>query len=127
MINQKLNNNELINTVMSTLGMRIKWCIAECGASVTEIAEVLGITRQGLHKAIRDNSMGRDNLLKLADHCKCDLHYLLSGKPSEGLTGIDKELLARCLKAAIKAGGDSLTADQITVMALSLYDDEKKP
>jgi len=110
--------------VISTLGSRIEQAIRESVYNAKEVAARVGITPQAVSKSIHKNSMGRNNLRKLAAVTVVDEEWLIHGrdKPTDQF---DSLLMARCIvavkKAAEEIGMRGLDEEKVTNAALMLY------
>jgi len=111
-------------SIDSGLGKRIEKAIKDSPYSAKEVAGKIEISPQAISKSIRNSSMGKNNLRKLAKITEVDEEWLIQGKviPSEEF---DAELMSRCIIAVKKAASDigmhGLDEAKVTHAALILY------
>ena len=109
-------------TMLETIGDRIKKAIDASEFSRTSIAEACGVSKQAITGWIKKNSINKTNLLKVSRLTKTNYEWLLSGKgtPSDKNTtnGIEEEKASygmdkNTLKKAIKLASNMITKHKI--------------
>lgn len=106
------------------LGDRIQIAIEDSVFNAKEVADQMGITPQAISKAIKNHSMGKPNLKKMAAITGCNEGWLIHGKSD--LTGniFDPVLMAKCIAAMEKVAeemGFNLSQEKLNAAALTLY------